>query len=147
MIQAGTIAPNFGLLDQHGKMHALADYRGRPVLLYFYPEDDTSGCTKEACAIRDVYQDFEKGSVKVLGVSADSVASHKKFAEKYSLPFTLLADPKGEVIRAYEAMNEDGQRAKRVSYLINGAGTIAKVYPKVDPTSHGAQILKDIRGL
>lgn len=147
MLKVGTVAPNFGLADQNGKTHALADYRGQPVLLYFYPEDDTAGCTKEACVIRELYQEFESNHVKVLGVSADSVESHLKFANKYGLPFTLLADPSGKVIKLYEAAKNDGPRAKRVSYLIGHEGTIMKVYPKVDPTTHGLEILKDIKTL
>ena len=103
MLVKGIQAPGFILADQTGTEHALKDYRGRYVLLYFYPKDDTPGCTKEACAIRDIYKDFESTGVKVFGVSKDTVASHKKFAEKYQLQFTLLADTKREVIEAYGA--------------------------------------------
>ncbi len=139
MIKIKEIAPNFTLPDQDGKNHSLSEYRGRYVLLYFYPKDDTPGCTKEACAIRDLYKDFESNNVKVLGVSADSSESHKKFAEKYSLPFTLLSDQKKEVITTYDAIS-----TKRISYLIGPDGLVVKTYPKVDPTTHGAEILKDI---
>jgi peroxiredoxin Q/BCP len=135
-------APNFKLLDQDGKEHTLAYHRGSYVLIYFYPKDDTPGCTKEACIIRDMYKDFESNGVKVFGISADSVESHKKFAEKYQLPFTLLSDPKKEVIKKYEASGT--LFTKRNSYLIGLNGMIEKVYPNVDPTTHGAEILQDI---
>ena len=142
MLKTKTLAPNFKLLDQDDKEHTLLYHRGSFVLIYFYPKDDTPGCTKEACVIRDMYKDFESNGVKVFGISADSVKSHKKFAEKYQLPFTLLSDPKREVIKLYEA---DGVLFnKRVSYLIGQNGLIEKVYPNVDPTNHGVEILQDI---
>jgi peroxiredoxin Q/BCP len=142
MLDIKTLAPNFKLLDQNGKEHSLAYHRGSYVLIYFYPKDDTPGCTKEACVIRDVYKDFESNGVKVFGISADSVESHKKFAEKYQLPFTLLSDPEKEVIKIYGA---DGTLyTKRISYLVGPDGMIEKVYPEVDPTNHGTEILKDI---
>ena len=142
MLDIKTPAPNFKLLDQNGKEHTLAYHRGSYVLIYFYPKDDTPGCTKEACTIRDMYKDFESNGVKVFGISADSVESHKKFAEKYQLPFTLLSDPKKEVIKKYEASGT--LFTKRNSYLIGLNGMIEKVYPNVDPTTHGAEILQDI---
>jgi len=135
-------APNFKLLDQDGKEHTLAYHRGSYVLIYFYPKDDTPGCTKEACIIRDMYKDFESNGVKVFGISADSVESHKKFAEKYQLPFTLLSDPEKKVIKMYEA--NGALFTKRISYLVAPNGMIEKVYPNVDPTTHGAEILQDI---
>jgi peroxiredoxin Q/BCP len=144
MLKEIELAPNFSLEDQFGKIHSLADYKGRYVLLYFYPKDDTPGCTKEACAIRDLYKDFELNNVKVLGVNTDSVESHRKFANKYDLPFTLLSDPKKEAIKLYDA---GFIFVKRISYLIGPDGKIAKVYPKVSPTEHGAEILKDIYSL
>jgi len=145
MLDTKTIAPDFNLLDQNGKEHTLAYHRGTYVLIYFYPKDDTPGCTKEACVIRDMYTDFESSSVKVFGVSADSVESHKKFEEKYQLPFTLLSDPKKETIKAYGA---DGSIfGKRISYLIGPDGTIVKSYPKVDPAHHGEEILEDIKAI
>lgn len=142
MLDVKTVAPNFKLLDQDGKAHSLSFHHGSYVLIYFYPKDDTPGCTKEACVIRDMYKDFEKNDVKVFGISADSVESHKDFAEKYELPFTLLSDPQKEVIKAYGA---DGfPFSKRISYLVDPDGVIEKVYPKVDPAHHGEEILKDI---
>ena len=142
MLNIKTPAPNFKLLDQDGKEHSLAYHRGSYVLIYFYPKDDTPGCTKEACVIRDMYKDFESNGVKVFGISSDSVESHKKFAEKFQLPFTLLSDPKKEIIEKYGA--DGALYTKRISYLVGQNGMIEKVYPEVDPTTHGAEILQDI---
>lgn len=145
ILTEGIPAPDFSLTDQNGNVHMLANYLGRYVLLYFYPKDDTPGCTAEACGIRDIYKDFELNNVKVFGVSSDSEKSHKKFAEKYDLPFTLLADQKSKVIKMYGAKSPLG--TKRISYLIDPKGLIAKIYDKVTPTTHGAEILKDIYAL
>jgi peroxiredoxin Q/BCP len=142
MLEIKTLAPSFKLQDQDGKEHSLEYHRGSHVLVYFYPKDDTPGCTKEACVIRDMYKDFESNNVKVFGISSDSVESHKKFAEKYDLPFTLLSDPKKEVIATYGAKGTLG--TKRISYLVGPDGMIEKVYPKVDPAHHGEEILNDI---
>ena len=153
MLNIGTLAPDFTLLDQDGVSQSLKTYRGKYVLLYFYPKDDTPGCTKEACTIADVYNDFSKLNVVVLGVSKDSPKSHKKFAEKYSLPFTLLSDTDAAVIETYGAWQEKTMFGKtalgisRISYLIDPEGKIVKVYPKVDPASHALEILKDIKSL
>ncbi len=146
MLTQGTIAPDFTLLDQNGDAHTLSDYQGRYVLVYFYPKDDTPGCTTEACAIRDLYSDFESNNVKVLGISGDTSASHKKFSDKYNLPFTLLADTEKTVIEMYGA-KKNPVGISRISYLIAPDGTIAKTYPKVTPADHGAEILKDIYAL
>ena len=140
MLNIKTPAPNFKLLDQDGKEHSLAYHRGSFVLIYFYPKDDTPGCTKEACVIRDMYKDFESNGVKVFGISSDSVESHKKFAEKFQLPFTLLSDPKKEIIEKYGA--DGALYTKRISYLVGQNGMIEKVYPEVDPTTHGAEIVR-----
>lgn len=137
MLQEKTIAPDFTLLDESGVAHNLSDYIGDHVLLYFYPKDDTPGCTKQACAIRDAYDEFEKKGIQVIGISADSPESHKKFKAKYKLPFTLLSDKKKEVINIYGG-------TKRVSYLIDPMGFIVKTYPKVDPATHAETILKDL---
>ncbi len=141
MLNVGELAPDFSLTDQNGDLHQLNDYQGKWVLLYFYPKDDTPGCTVEACALRDNYDKLEKLAV-VLGVSADSIDSHKKFVEKYHLPFTLLADPPKKVIEKYGAKGTPFN--KRISYLINPQGVITKVYPKVDPSQHAGEILKDL---
>ena len=145
MLEINTPAPDFKLKDQNGTEHSLSYHRGNYVLIYFYPKDDTPGCTKEACVIRDMYKDFEMNGVKVFGISADSIESHHAFAEKYGLPFSLLSDPDKKVIRAYGA--EGTVFNKRISYLIGPDGLIAKTYPEVDPAHHGADILKDIYGL
>lgn len=150
MLPIGAIAPEFTLLDQDGREQTLSSYRGQTVLLYFYPKDDTPGCTKEACTIADAYHDFKRLGVTVFGVSADSPESHKAFAEKYELPFRLLSDPNHEVIKAYDAYSEAdlgeglGIHTKRISYLIDTEGKILKVYPEVDPATHAVEILKDL---
>jgi peroxiredoxin Q/BCP len=153
MLSINTLAPDFTLLDQDGVSQSLKQYRGKYVLLYFYPKDDTPGCTKEACTIADVYNDFSRLDVVVLGVSKDSPKSHKNFATKYNLPFTLLSDKDIEVAQLYGAWQEKTMFGKtalgmlRISYLIDPAGKIVKVYPKVDPASHALDILKDIKSL
>lgn len=140
MLKQGTQIIDFSLVDQDNVAHRLSDYTGR-VLLYFYPKDDTPGCTKEACMITEVYEDFKKSGITVFGVSADSPTSHKKFVEKYNLPFTLLSDPDKKVIKEYGASGL--LFTKRISYLID-KGVIVKVYDKVDPANHASEILKDI---
>lgn len=141
-LSIGSVAPNFSLEDSNGVVHSLSEYSGKWLLLYFYPKDDTPGCTKEACQFRDSFSELDK-AVKVVGVSSDSVESHKRFAEKYHLPFTLLADTDREVIHAYQV---DGTFfPKRTSFLINPAGKIAKIYDKVNVHSHADQILKDVQ--
>lgn len=151
--KAGESAPDFRLPDQHGEEHALSDYRGRWVLLYFYPKDDTPGCTKEACGIRDRFPEFGRLGVQVLGVSADSVNSHEKFARKYELPFTLLADTERKVVQLYgvwgkkKFMGREFEGTHRVSFLIDPAGRIAKVYPKVKPELHAEEVAQDLRRL
>jgi len=145
MLHPQSVAPNFELLDQNGKKHTLEEYRGQPVLLYFYPKDGTPGCTKEACSLRDNFHQFENLNVKVIGLNADSVASHQKFAEKYNLPFTLLSDISKTTIKAYKA---NGLLiTKRISYLIDKNGIIIKSLPKVDPTTHTAEMLDEIKNL
>lgn len=135
-----TTAPDFTLLDQDSRSHTLSDYSKQYVLIYFYPKDDTPGCTKEACMIRDSYDEFKKRNIKVFGISADNPESHKKFIEKYHLPFTLLSDEKKQVAKLYHA---DGIFLKRISYLISPGGQIAKFYPDVDPANHSEIILED----
>jgi peroxiredoxin Q/BCP len=142
MLAVSISAPDFSLPDQDGTMHALQDYKGKWLLVYFYPKDDTPGCTAEACSMRDHYAGL-KELVTILGISSDSVESHKKFAEKYHLPFTILADPEKKVIKAYEA--DGGLFTKRVSYLINPEGMIVKVYPKVKPEQHAEEILRHMQ--
>lgn len=150
-IKEGQLAPDFTLPDGNGKMHNLSDYKGKWVLLYFYPKDDTPGCTKEACGIRDDFFGFEKLNAAVLGVSADSPESHKKFALKYKLPFVLLSDEKKEIIKKYGVLGEKkimGRKfigIKRTSFLINPKGKILKVYKNVDPKIHSKEVLNDLK--
>jgi len=140
-LQVGDIAPEFSLVDQDGNMHSLKNYRGKRVLLYFYPKDDTPGCTREACSFRDNIEKLQE-KVVVLGVSGDSVVSHQRFVKKFSLNFLLLADPEKKVIALYGA---DGIIfAKRTSFLISPDGKIEKIYPKVNPDMHAAEVLRDI---
>ena len=150
MLEIGTKAPEFSLPDQNGEVRNLADYKGQKVILYFYPKDMTSGCTKQACGFGEMYPQFrEKGAV-VLGVSKDSVASHKKFEEKYGLPFTLLADPELEVIKAYDVWKEKKLYGKssmgvvRTTYLIDEEGIIVKAFDKVKAAENPAQMLKEL---
>ena len=147
MLQPGTAAPAFTLPDQNGEMKSLADYRGRKVVLYFYPKDMTSGCTKQACGFAELYPQFtEKGAV-VLGVSRDSVASHKKFEAKYGLPFTLLSDPDLTVIQAYGVWQEKKNYGKttmgivRTTYLIDENGVIIRAAEKVKAAENPADTL------
>ena len=150
MLEIGTKAPEFSLPDQNGEIRNLSDYKGQKVILYFYPKDMTSGCTKQACGFGELYPQFrEKGAV-ILGVSKDSVASHKKFEEKYGLPFTLLADPELTVIQAYDVWKEKKLYGKtsmgvvRTTYLIDEEGVIVKAFDKVKAVENPAQMLEEI---
>lgn len=150
MLEIGTKAPDFTLPDQNGNMHSLSEYRGKKVILYFYPKDNTSGCTKQACGFAERYPQFtEKGAV-VLGVSKDSVASHKKFEEKYGLPFTLLADPELAAIQAYDVWQEKKNYGKtymgvvRSTYLIDEKGKIVKAFDKVKAADNPEQMLGEL---
>ncbi len=149
----GVPAPQFTLSDQNGKVHSLTDYRGKWVLMYFYPRDNTPGCTKQACAIRDEFPEFKNLNCIVFGISTDGEKSHKKFEEKFELPFTLLADTNKEVVHAYgvwapkKFMGREFLGTLRTSYLINPEGNIAKIYEKVKPELHAEEVLKDLRTL
>lgn len=143
MLQEGSQAPQFELYDQDGKVHALKEYLGRKVILYFYPKDMTAGCTKQACGFADRYPQFrEKGAV-IIGVSKDSIASHKKFEEKYHLPFTLLADPEMQAHKAYDVLEVKEGKAKtiRTTYLIDEKGTIVKAMGKVKAAENPGELL------
>jgi peroxiredoxin Q/BCP len=146
---AGDMAPEFRLQDQNGKWHTLADHRGQWVALYFYPKDQTPGCTKEACAFRDNIFAFEELGAVILGVSLDDVKSHEEFAKKYSLPFPLLADTGGEVAKRYDVLNNLGvmKLARRETFLIGPDGRIVKHYNKVDAEKHSAEVLSDLKAL
>lgn len=142
-------APDFELPDQYGEIHKLADYNGKWLALYFYPRDDTPGCTTEACNFRDNIYAFRAIGAEVVGVSVDDTESHKKFSEKYKLPFKILSDTDGSVTRAYGALKDLKlvKYAKRQSFLINPEGVIAKHYEKVDPENHTQQVLADLQSL
>jgi peroxiredoxin Q/BCP len=148
MPKVGSVAPNFAAKDENGETVRLKDLRGQKVVLYFYPKDDTPGCTKEACSFRDSFADFKKRDIKVLGVSKDSEASHKKFAAKYKLPFTLLADPDHSIADAYGVYGEKkfmGRTylgVKRVTFLIDEKGKVKKVFEKVKPEEHAKEVLE-----
>jgi|SRR3989344_1939266 len=150
-LHIGDKAPDFTLPDQDGKEHSLYEYQGDWVLLYFYPKDSTTGCTKQACALRDDFLGFEKLGVKIVGVSIDSVESHKKFVQDYQLPFTLLSDDKKEVVKLYGVWGEKSMYGKkymgtfRTSFLINPEGKIQKIYEKVLPVEHGKEVLEDFK--
>lgn len=140
-LTVGDEAPDFTAPDEHDSIHALGEYEGRWLLLYFYPEDDTPGCTTEACGFRDAF-DALKEKVAIVGVSADSSESHRRFIQKYSLPFTLLADTNKKIIDAYGANGLFFK--KRVSFLIDPQGIIRKIYDSVKPEQHAQEILRDI---
>jgi peroxiredoxin Q/BCP len=153
MLKVGRKAPLFKLMNQNEETVSLKDLAGKWTLVYFYPKDDTPGCTKEACTIAEVYGDFKKQGVVVLGVSKDTPKSHLKFAAKYNLPFTLLSDPAMEMMDKYGAFVEKQMYGKtvrgtnRISYLINPEGKIAKAYAEVDPANHALELLADIKTL
>lgn len=150
MIQVGQKAPEFLLGDQNEIVHTLSQQKGKWVILYFYPKDDTPGCIREACGFRDVSETFKRFNAVIFGVSKDTVASHKKFADKYQLPFPILSDPEGSTIRAYGAwgtkkfMGKNYEGIYRITYLINPQGIMQKVYEHVNPLSHAQTIIQDI---
>lgn len=152
-LQVDDAAPDFTLSDQDNTEHTLSLYHGTWVLLYFYPKDDTPGCTTEACSVRDNLPHFEASQAVVLGISADTAQSHKKFAEKFELPFPLLADTDHAVCTAYGVWGEKmlfGRNIfgiQRTSFLIDPQGKIAKIYPKVDPEEHADDVLNDLKHL
>ena len=153
MLETGTKAPDFSLPDQDGVMHSLSRYRGKKVILYFYPRDNTPGCTKQACGFRDLYPQFtEKGAV-VLGVGKDSVASHKKFQEKYQLSFPILSDTELQVIQAYDVWKEKKLYGKvsmgvvRTTYLIDENGIISKAFGKVKAAQNPEQMLEELNDI
>jgi len=141
-LSAGTPAPAFTAKDTHGNRVSLADYAGKTVILYFYPKDDTPGCTKQACGFRDHYADYQSKNIVVLGVSADDEASHQRFTEKYNLPFPLLADADRSIMQAYDV--DGGNYAKRVTYIIDENGTISHVYDSVQTATHATDVLAEL---
>jgi thioredoxin-dependent peroxiredoxin len=152
-LNVGDPAPDFTLPDQNGKTHTLSDYVGNWVLIFFYPRDDTPGCTTEACTLRDNFPRFEALDATIFGVSTDTVKSHSKFAGKYHLPFTLLADVDKTAHASYDAwgtkkfMGREYQGTHRISYLVDPSGKIAKIYGKVKPAAHAEEVLADLQEL
>jgi peroxiredoxin Q/BCP len=147
MLKEGSSAPNFTARDANGETVRLKDLRGKKVVLYFYPKDDTPGCTREACSFRDAFADFKKRGIEILGVSIDSEAAHKKFTAKYQLPFTLVADPDHAIADSYGVYGEKkfmGRTylgVKRITFLIDEKGKIKKVFEKVKPEDHAREVL------
>ncbi len=152
MLQIGMKAPEFTLKDQHGEEIRLADFLGKKVVLYFYPKDNTPGCTRQACAFAEAYEAFKAQDIAVIGVSKDSVASHVKFAQKFDLPFTLLSDPELQAIEPYGVWQEKKMCGKtcmgvvRTTFIIDENGMIEKVMPKVKPDTNAAEILAYLEG-
>ena len=150
LLEVGDKAPDFSTVDQDGERVKLSDFRGKKVVLYFYPKDDTPGCTKEACSFRDGWSAFRRRKIEVLGVSAQDEKSHRKFAEKFDLPFRLLADADRKIVQAYGVWGEKSLYGRkfmgtnRVTYLIDEKGKIAAVWPKVKPEGHADEILKAV---
>ena len=151
MLKVGNKAPKFELPDQDGKWHKLSDYLGKKVLIYFYPKDDTPGCTTEACNFRDNFADMSKMGLVVLGVSKDSVKSHKKFADKYDLNFPILSDESTEMIKDYGAwrlkkfMGREYMGIERMSVLVDEDGKVAKIYESVKPADHTQEVIEDVK--
>lgn len=145
----GSAAPGFNLQDQNGEWHKLADYAGQWLAVYFYPKDDTPGCTTEACSFRDNIYAFKAIGANIVGISVDDVDSHKKFSDKYKLPFTLLADEGGETSKAYGVLRDYMlmKIASRQSFIIDPDGIVVKHYEKVDPDTHTAEVLDDLKDL
>ncbi len=150
-IAAGSLAPDFQLLDDANRPRKLSDFRGQPVVLYFYPQDDTPGCTKEACRFRDDYSAYEEAGVTILGVSPDSVASHVKFKSKYQIPFSLLADEGHKVCDLYgvwgskNMMGHEYQGVLRTTFVIGPNGDVLRVFERVRPSEHSAEVLDELR--
>ena len=150
MVNIGDRAPEFTLSDKDGNSVSLSDFRGKKVVLYFYPKDDTPGCTKQACAFTGLYGEFKKRNIEVIGVSRDSVESHAKFAKKYGLSFVLLADPSLEVIKAYDVWKEKNMCGKigmgvvRTTFIIDENGNIERIMPKVKPDTNASEILESL---
>jgi len=153
MLKVGDKAPDFKLKDEREREISLSDFKGRKVVIYFYPKDDTPGCTKEACSFRDVYDNILEAGAVVIGISKDDESSHSKFKSKYNLPFYLLSDPEHKVIERYGAWQEKKMFGKinmgiaRITYIVDEEGIIQKTYHKVNPETHGEEILKDLKNI
>lgn len=151
MLKVGDVAPDFKLSDETGKEISLSDFKGKKIVVYFYPKDDTPGCTKEACGFRDVYDYILEAGAVVIGISRDDSKSHEKFKNKYNLPFYLLSDPENKMLESYGAWQEKKMYGKaymgiaRITYIIDEAGVVQKAYPKVKPETHAEEILDDLK--
>ena len=151
MLEEGIKAPDFSLYDEKGELHSLSDYKGQKVVVYFYPKDNTPGCSKQACAFKSAYDGFKELNVKVIGISKDSQKSHKNFIEKYELPFLLLSDPELQAIQAYDVWQEKKMYGKtymgvvRSTYVIDEEGNIEKVYKKASPANNASEILEYLK--
>ena len=152
-LKVGDKAPSFKLKNQDGKTISLANLKGKPIVLYFYPKDDTSGCTKEACNFRDEFPKFGKMKAEIIGVSADSIESHKKFAEKYKLPFNLLSDEKKEMVKKYGVWKEKNMYGRkymgivRTTFIIDASGKISNIFPKVKVDKHNQEVMEALKEL
>lgn len=150
MLSTGTKAPDFELPDQNGQIQRLSDYRGKRIVLYFYPKDNTAGCSKQACGFAELYPHFLEKDAVVIGISKDSIASHKRFEEKFNLPFTLISDPQLTAIKAYDVWQEKKTSGKismgvvRTTYLIDEEGVIVKAFGKVKAADNPAQMLEEL---
>ena len=151
VLAEGVKAPAFDLQDSEGQSHKLSDYSGQTIVVYFYPKDDTPGCTKEACSFRDSYADFRQAGVTIIGISPDAVSSHKKFKSKYELPFTLLADPDHAVCEAYgvwgpkKMYGREYEGVYRTTFIIGPEGNIQRVFKNVKPSDHSQEVLAEIK--
>lgn len=152
-LKVGDKAPSFKLKNQDGKIISLSDLKGKPIVLYFYPKDDTSGCTKEACNFRDEFPKFGKMKAEIIGVSADTVESHKKFAQKYKLPFNLLSDEKKEIVAKYGVWQEKSMYGRkymgivRTTFIIDPYGKISKIFYKVKVDNHNQEVMEALKEL
>ena len=152
-LKEGDKAPSFKLKNQGGETVTLSELKGKPIVLYFYPKDDTSGCTKEACNFKDEFPKFKKIKAEIIGISADSVKSHKKFAAKYDLPFNLLSDESKEVVEKYGVWKEKSMYGRkymgieRTTFIINSAGKISKIFPKVKVDKHNQEVMEALKEL
>ena len=146
MIEEGKPAPDFELESDSGETVKLSELRGKPVVLYFYPKDDTPGCTRQACGIRDAWSEFEQAGAEVFGISADTVASHEKFKAKYSLPFPLLADPEHTLGESYDVAQEGKNSYEHSTFVIDADGNVARILRRVNPDEHADQVLAALRG-
>lgn len=151
MLNLGDKVPDFELSDQDGATRSLKEFRGKKILIYFYPKDDTPGCTAEACGFRDLRHELSQKGVTIIGISKDSVKSHKKFAEKYGLTFILLSDESAETIKAFQAwgkkkfMGREYEGTLRISYLVDEKGVVEKVYGTVDTKKHAEEVVADVK--